>query len=93
MKIFTFSETDGRAITQFDSTFIMTKIVNIEGRVQISCMHLSEGGIIGFHDAVVPQLLLDVQGKGRVRANEGYVEVMPCFGIEEGDTKQLARQV
>lgn len=77
MEIFTFAKHAGRGITQFDSTFIMTKIVNTESRVHISCMHLDKGGIVGFHPAGVPQLLLVVQGAGRVRANEGYIEVGP----------------
>ncbi|MGG4400355.1 hypothetical protein ABEW61_09530 [Paenibacillus amylolyticus] len=39
-------------------------------------MHLAEGGVIGYHQAVVPQLLSIVSGEGWVRgeANE-YINV------------------
>lgn len=39
-------------------------------------MYLEENGVIGFHQAVVPQLLIIVNGKGSVRVeNEEYVKV------------------
>jgi hypothetical protein len=33
----------------------------------IGCMYLDENGVIGYHEAVVPQLLLIVSGEGLVR--------------------------
>lgn len=65
MEIFTFGKKVGQVINHFDSTFIMTKILNTKAEVRMNCMHLAEGGIIGYHKAVVPQLLLVVQGEGR----------------------------
>ena len=75
MEIFTFGKKDGQVINHFDSTFIMTKILNTKGEVRMKCMHLAEGGIIGFHKAVVPQLLLVVQGEGCVRGIGGETKV------------------
>lgn len=75
LEIFTFGKKDGQVINHFDSTCIMTKIINTNGEVRMNCMHLAEGGIIGFHKAVVPQLLLVVQGEGCVRGNGGETEV------------------
>ncbi|EEM05733.1 Cupin 2 conserved barrel domain protein [Bacillus pseudomycoides DSM 12442] len=40
----------------------MSKIVKHQGEVHIGCMHLQPKGIIGYHEAVVSQLLLIVQG-------------------------------
>ncbi|MFB5579717.1 cupin [Bacillus albus] len=66
MKIFDFNEKVGKQITAFQSNFIMSKIVNHKGNIHIGAMHLQENGIIGYHEAVVSQLLLIVDGEGYV---------------------------
>ncbi|PEM37952.1 cupin [Bacillus toyonensis] len=66
MKIFDFSEKAGKRISVFQSNFIMSKIVNHQGNVHIGAMHLQENGIIGYHEAVVSQLLLIMDGEGYV---------------------------
>ncbi|MFJ8215900.1 cupin domain-containing protein [Bacillus cereus] len=66
MKIFDFSEKVGKHISAFQSNFIMSKILNHKGNVHIGAMHLQENGIIGYHEAVVSQLLLIVDGEGYV---------------------------
>ncbi|MGE7633878.1 cupin [Bacillus paramycoides] len=66
MKIFDFSEKVGKHISSFQSNFIMSKILNYQGNIHIGAMHLQENGIIGYHEAVVSQLLLIVQGEGFV---------------------------
>ncbi|MDA2004416.1 cupin [Bacillus cereus group sp. BfR-BA-01358] len=76
MKIFDFSEKVGKQITAFQSNFIMSKIVNHQGNIHIGAMHLRENGIIGYHEAVVSQLLLIVDGEGYVcGANKEKVKV------------------
>ncbi|HFK1547106.1 cupin domain-containing protein [Bacillus albus] len=66
MKIFDFSEKVGKHILAFQSNFIMSKILKHTGNVHIGAMHLRENGIIGYHEAVVSQLLLIVDGEGYV---------------------------
>ena len=66
MKIFDFSEKVGKQITVFQSNFIMSKIVKHQVNIHIGAMHLKENGIIGYHEAVVSQLLLIVDGEGYV---------------------------
>ncbi|MGG5780631.1 cupin [Bacillus albus] len=66
MKNFDFNEKVGKQITAFQSNFIMSKIVNHKGNIHIGAMHLQENGIIGYHEAVVSQLLLIVDGEGYV---------------------------
>lgn len=66
MKIFDFSEKVGKKISAFQSNFIMSKILNHKGNVHIGAMHLRENGIVGYHEAVVSQLLLIVDGEGYV---------------------------
>ncbi|MED0874533.1 cupin [Bacillus mobilis] len=76
MKIFDFSEKVGQHISAFQSNFIMSKILNHKGNVHIGAMHLQENGIIGYHEAVVSQLLLIVDGEGYVcGANKEKVKV------------------
>ncbi|MBP3969149.1 cupin [Bacillus sp. WL1] len=76
MKIFDCSEEVGKQITAFQSNFIMSKILNHQGNIHIGAMHLRENGIIGYHEAVVSQLLLIVNGEGYVcGANKEKVKV------------------
>ncbi|PEB47999.1 cupin [Bacillus pseudomycoides] len=66
MKIFDFSEKVGNHISIFQSDFVMSKILKHQGNIHIGCMHLQAKGSIGYHEAVVPQLLLIVEGEGFV---------------------------
>ncbi|MGE6348481.1 cupin [Bacillus mycoides] len=76
MKIFDFSEKMGKHISVFQSNFIISKILNHQGNIHIGAMHLQENGIIGYHEAVVSQLLLIVDGEGYVcGANKEKVKI------------------
>jgi quercetin dioxygenase-like cupin family protein len=66
MRILDFSEKVGKHISAFQSNFIMSKILNHQGNIHIGAVHLQENGIIGYHEAVVSQLLLIVDGEGYV---------------------------
>jgi quercetin dioxygenase-like cupin family protein len=67
MEIYQFKKETGKKITKFNSDFVMSRITQTQKPVHIGCMHLDENGIIGYHQAVVPQLLLIVSGEGFVR--------------------------
>ncbi|MDR7071513.1 cupin [Fictibacillus barbaricus] len=71
MQFFHFGKEVGKHIDKFDSNFVMSRIVQTEKPAHIGCMYLEEGGIIGYHQAVVPQLLLIVSGNGFVRGESG----------------------
>ena len=63
-------------MTQFDSNFIISPITKTKDTAQISCMYLESNGVIGYHQATVPQLLFVVNGEGFVRnEKEDYVKV------------------
>ncbi len=66
MRIFQFNKECGKSIEAFQSEFIMTRIVNHSGQIHIGCAYLEPKGSIGHHQAVVPQILLVVQGEGWV---------------------------
>ncbi len=70
MEIFTFNKDSGKRISQYNSDFIMARIIQTNMSAQIGCMHLDKNGIVGFHKAVVPQLLLIVNGEAYVRGEK-----------------------
>ncbi|UOQ95005.1 cupin [Halobacillus shinanisalinarum] len=80
MKIFKFNKEVGKHITKFDSNFIMSQIVNTESPAHIGCMYLEAKGKIAYHQAVIPQLLLVLSGKGGVCGEDKEVVT-----VEEGN--------
>jgi quercetin dioxygenase-like cupin family protein len=78
MKFYNFNKDSGKKIFNFNSDFIMSRIIQTEKAAHIGCMHIEENGVIGFHQAVVPQLLLIMNGEGYVRGEgEEYFNVQP----------------
>lgn len=78
MKIYKFDRNSGNKISKFDSDFVMSRIIQTEKTARIGCMYLEEKGIIGYHEATVPQLLLIMNGEGYVRGQEDeYIRVQP----------------
>ncbi|UOQ91459.1 cupin [Halobacillus shinanisalinarum] len=76
MEIYQFKKETGKKIKQFNSDFIMSRITQTQKAAHIGCMHLDKNGIIGYHQAVVPQLLLIVSGEGLVRGEtDEFVKV------------------
>ncbi|MFC7371895.1 cupin domain-containing protein [Fictibacillus iocasae] len=67
MNIYRFDSASGKRISKFDSNFIMSRIAKTGVNAHIGCMHLDAGGIVGYHEAVIPQLLVVVGGEGVVR--------------------------
>lgn len=78
MKFYQLSKENGKNITKFKSSFIMSRIIETEASASIGCMYLEENGVIGYHQAVVPQLLLIIEGEGFVRNEQAqYYQVQP----------------
>jgi quercetin dioxygenase-like cupin family protein len=67
MKIFRFDATEGEKIDRFENDFIFSRIARIEAEASINCFQLGTNGIVGYHQAVAPQLFLVVRGEGWVR--------------------------
>ncbi|MDG5473487.1 cupin domain-containing protein [Jeotgalibacillus sp. ET6] len=80
MEIFTFKKENGKRIEAFDSNFVMSRITKTSSHSMIGCMYLEENGVIGYHQAVTPQMLLIVKGEGEVRSNNGKY-----FPVKTGD--------
>lgn len=68
MKIFCFAETAGLEIDNYGSkNVIFTRITRLTDKVDINCMHIKPKGLVGYHQATIPQLFLVVHGEGWVR--------------------------
>lgn len=80
MEFYKFSKDSGKKISKFNSDFIMSRIIQTNKPANIGCMHLDENGIVGYHQAVVPQLLLILNGEGYVRNEKDEY-----FKVESGD--------
>lgn len=82
MEIFSFRKETGKNISKFHSNFIIARIAQSDGDAHIHCMHLPENGIIGHHQAVVPQLLMVVEGEGWVKGEEDeYIAVKTGYTV------------
>lgn len=68
MKIFRFDPEVGRNIDQYNSSgFVLSKVAHLTEEAVVHCVYLDAHGVIGVHQATIPQLLLVVQGEGWVR--------------------------
>jgi quercetin dioxygenase-like cupin family protein len=80
MEVFHFEKEVGRKIHQYDSNFFMSRLGKesengkrqnyTTGDISIGCMYLEKDGVVGYHQATVPQLFLVVQGDGWVRGKD-----------------------
>ncbi|WP_028784740.1 cupin [Thalassobacillus devorans] len=66
MDFYRFDKKAGHSITKFESDFMMSRILQTENPLHIGAMHLEAGGKIGYHQAVVDQIMLIVSGEGEV---------------------------
>jgi quercetin dioxygenase-like cupin family protein len=80
MEFYKFNKESGKKISKFNSDFIMSRIIQTNKPTNIGCMHLDENGIVGYHQAVVPQLLLILNGEGCVRNEKDEY-----FKVHSGD--------
>lgn len=80
MEFFRFDMETGRKISKFNSNFIITRIIQTEKAAHIGCMYLENNGVIGYHQAVAPQLLLIMAGEGLVRG-----EKSEWYRVQAGD--------
>jgi quercetin dioxygenase-like cupin family protein len=70
MEIYSFSKAVGKRITHYHSDFFMTRIMQTNKGTVIGVMYLEENGVVGYHQAATPQLLLIVSGSGFVSIDQ-----------------------
>src|SRR5512146_1592432 len=65
MRIFSFEAATARPLTAFGSANAsIAPLARPSGFVQLVCMRLEAGGVVGMHPATIPQLFLVVTGEG-----------------------------
>lgn len=79
MKIFRFDPKVGRKIENFGSVnFILSAIAYLKTEARVSCFHLGANGVVGYHQAITPQLFLVMQGQGWVRDETSeHISIFP----------------
>ncbi|MFK3937144.1 cupin domain-containing protein [Alkalihalobacillus sp. NPDC078783] len=77
-------------IREFDSSAFLTRICRTTSETRVGFIHLETNGVIGSHQAVVPQLLLVVSGSGIVESagQKLQVQVGDSFFWECGEWHQ-----
>ena len=70
LKMYSLNKQYGQPISQFESNFMMNRIIQTDQEVRIGCMYLDHNGIIGYHQASEDQLLLIINGDGSVRTSD-----------------------
>lgn len=71
MKLFRFDHQVSKPIHAFHSMQAsITPIVRNEHPFHIGCIHLGESGVVGYHQAITPQLFLVMQGEGYVTGED-----------------------
>jgi len=73
MKIFRFDSQVGKNIDRYNSSgFVIARVLHLFDEAAVNCAYLSSGGVIGSHQATIPQLFLVVQGEGWVRGESPH---------------------
>ena len=68
MKIFRFDRQNGRTIDRFNSSgFVIARVAYLLDEATIHCAYLEPNGLIGHHQASMPQLFFVAQGDGWVK--------------------------
>lgn len=70
MKIIRLDEIEGGNITKYDSIMVMRKILMTSQPSHVGVIDLRENGLVGYHEATVPQMLIILEGEGWVRTGE-----------------------
>jgi quercetin dioxygenase-like cupin family protein len=82
MEFYDFRKEAGMHITMYDSDFIMSRITRNQTPTSIGVMHLNENGLIGYHQATKPQLLLILSGEGYVCSeSKEFYKVQPGVAV------------
>lgn len=97
MRVYNFTKEAGKTIEAFGSQQLyMSRILSGAESPHIGCMHLEARGLVGWHQAPVPQLFLVVSGEGWVRAGE-EAEILVSAGTavywEKGEWHETRTEI
>ena len=70
--MFRFDADAGRKVDAYDSSgLVISRVAHLKDEAVVSCVYLKAGGVIGNHQATVPQLFMVIAGEGWVRSESG----------------------
>lgn len=76
MKVFDLMNDQPTHVTYFNSDFFLSRVGMMNGESRLSYMQLKKEGVIGYHQTPVPQLMVIIEGEGKVRGKkEGYTKI------------------
>ena len=68
MQVFKFSKEEAKPILNYDSVFAAyNKIIRTETPANLGLMYVEANGLIGRHEAPVPQLFIVIEGDGWIQ--------------------------
>ncbi|MEH6944460.1 cupin domain-containing protein [Bacillus sp. JJ722] len=71
MDLFQFDQSVSKKIDSYNSLAISySKIIKTTESASIGCMYIEPNGVIGYHEAPVPQIFLVVDGEGWVAGED-----------------------
>lgn len=71
MQVYHFKKENGYDVINYQSLAASyTKIVKTEEATNIGLMHIEPNGVVGYHQAPVPQLYIVVAGEGWIEGND-----------------------
>ncbi|UOE75845.1 cupin domain-containing protein [Parageobacillus thermoglucosidasius] len=89
MEIFGFDKEVGEKIKKYNSNLaIYTRIIKTSEPSVLGCMYIEPNGVVGYHEAPVPQLFLVVQGEGWVTGEDRkriFIKRGECVFWEKGE--------
>lgn len=71
MKVYKFNKENGKKVEKYDSNLATYLNITQTNQVaNIGCMYIEPNGILGHHQAPIPQLFIVVQGEGWVTGED-----------------------
>ena len=80
MELLRFDASAGKRVDRYESEFVLAPLTAPDGPVKAACFHVPAGGIVGFHEATVPQLFCVVAGSGWVTGPDRARVPVGAFG-------------
>jgi quercetin dioxygenase-like cupin family protein len=97
MQLFRFDKELGKDIQNYNSEFaIYSRIIKTSDSAQIGCIYIEPNGVVGYHEAPVPQLFLIVQGQGWVTSENRekvFVTQGECVFWEKGEGHESSSDI
>ena len=89
MQLLRFDSSAGWKVEAHVSDFTLAPLTRPDGTVKAACFHIPPGGVVGFHEASVPQLFCVVSGSGWVTGADRQRVAVGPFDAAFWDTGEL----